>query len=91
VNPNPWFGEQGREGEAKRVFDAALQQHPTDATLLNNLGGFHLRRGELVEAEGLFRRSLESSPGFPSAAANLEALLKAQSEAEQKERSKDEL
>jgi Flp pilus assembly protein TadD len=85
-------GEQGREAEAKQVFDAAVQQHPTDATLLNNLGGYHLRRGEFVQAEELFRRSLQSSPGFPSAAANLEALRKAQnSEAEPSEQSKDEL
>jgi Flp pilus assembly protein TadD len=70
------------------VFDDALARHPHDATLLNNLGGFHLTRGDRERAERLFRRSLAASPGFPSAVANLDALEKSRPK---EERPKDEL
>ena len=53
--------------EARRLLEIGLRQHPTDPTLLTELGSLLIRWGQLVRGQELLRRALDVQPRSPRA------------------------
>ena len=70
--------QSGKMDEAKRRAETLLKAHPDSAFLHNILGIVSLSRGEGKKAEERFRKTLELSPQFAGAAANLGLALTGQ-------------
>jgi Tfp pilus assembly protein PilF len=56
-------------------FRVALEEKPTDPSILSNYGNWLKERGELDEAEDAYRKAIASDDGFASAHGNLAILL----------------
>lgn len=54
--------ESGEEGPARQAFQAYLDDHPRDASVLGTMAALEVRAGRRVEAEDLFRRALQEAP-----------------------------
>jgi tetratricopeptide (TPR) repeat protein len=61
---------------AQTQFEAALQEHPTDASILTNLALTHYRLGHRGWALGYARKALHLEPGFSDAEQLIEAIAK---------------
>ena len=57
--------------QAKKEYQKAVEQDPTDADLLNDFGVFFLRREQWAESEVWFRKSLTVQPQHERATVNL--------------------
>ena len=81
ADPQPWynitvsFREEGRQDEAHRELLDFLRTHPTHGNGLNDLGCYHLDRGETDEAMTCFTKAIDSDPAALSARLNLIRLL----------------
>lgn len=62
-------------GLAARVYTKALEHHPKNPLVQNNLGVIMLNLGDLKAAEHHFREALSDSPQFALARENLQRLL----------------
>jgi Tfp pilus assembly protein PilF len=60
-----------KDREAKEEFNRALQEHPKDADLWNDLGYFHYERRNWSEAEEAYRKALDLNPRSTRAWNNL--------------------
>lgn len=63
--------KQGRASDARNEAEMLLQAHPESAALTNLAGVAELALGDFQNAETQFARTLEISPDFVGAAANL--------------------
>lgn len=61
----------GRDAEAIAEFEKALQEHPRDAALWNDLGYHHYERGRWAAAETALRQAVSVETSFPKAWMNL--------------------
>jgi GT2 family glycosyltransferase/tetratricopeptide (TPR) repeat protein len=64
----------GNDKKAKEYTERALDVDPSMPLALNVLGMVALRKGEQDIAEGLFRKAIESDPGYGEPYANLGSL-----------------
>jgi tetratricopeptide (TPR) repeat protein len=64
-----------RNEEAFALFDEWLEDHPEDAATLLELGQLYLQAGDLEEAEKVYARVAELTPGNAAALNNLAWLL----------------
>ena len=71
----PLYEQTGDFAKAAAEFHAALATYSRDANLLNDAACLELRRGNLQQAESLFRQALEADPQHLHAHANLGLLL----------------
>jgi Tfp pilus assembly protein PilF len=69
------YDRVGKQKEALREYQTALEQSPRDADLLNNFGYFYYNWGKLSEAEEKLRAALEINPKHPRAWNNLGLVL----------------
>ncbi|MBX3304347.1 MAG: tetratricopeptide repeat protein, partial [Nitrospira sp.] len=56
------YGQQQRQGEAERTLRRALQDHPKNLDLLNNLNAILTRAKDWGSAEAVVRRMIEIEP-----------------------------
>jgi Flp pilus assembly protein TadD len=56
-------------------FRIALEEKPSDPSILSNYGNWLKERGDLTGADDAYRRAIESNDGFASAHGNLAILL----------------
>ncbi len=61
----------GRNDEARKYFERALQIYPHYAGAYNNLGVIHMQEGRKEEGKHAFHKTLELDPDFPRAYINL--------------------
>ncbi len=65
----------GDTARARLEFEQALQQQPDDISLLNDYGHYHLRHGNLSEAEVWLRKAVAADPRATRPRINLAVLL----------------
>lgn len=65
------YAQAGRDREAISEYELAIQAHPRDASLYNDLGYFQYDRGNFAEAERALRKALEIEPENKRAWMNL--------------------
>jgi len=75
-----------RNDEAIIALKKAITLAPTDAALLNNLGGIQLDVGQIIGAEINFRRAIQINPDFPLAYTNLGMALEQLGNSDEAER-----
>jgi tetratricopeptide (TPR) repeat protein len=61
---------QGRDDEAKALYDRGLASFPQDARLANSAGNFHFKAGRMEPALALFERALTLAPDLLEAGIN---------------------
>jgi Flp pilus assembly protein TadD len=80
ASPDVLRGEQllaeGKVREAKRIFEQAVREEPTDPRAWLDLGLAHEATGDFEAAEKAYRRSAEVDPNFAEAFNNLGVLLR---------------
>ena len=62
---------EGKIEEAEKCFLDLLDDDPTNAEILNNLGVIHHTRGNVQEAEGYFLKAIEAKNDYLNALLNL--------------------
>ena len=62
---------EGKIEEAEKCFLDLLDNDPTNAEILNNLGVIYHARGNVQEAEGCFLKAIEAKEDYPDALLNL--------------------
>ena len=62
---------EGNIEEAEKYFSSLLENDPTNAEILNNLGVIHHTRGNVQEAEGYFLKALEAKEDYLDSLLNL--------------------
>ena len=67
-------GDAFARGEAFRLLEEALPEHPADPEVLTHLGYLCQTRGDLTRATTLYERALAANPNQAAAAANLGVL-----------------
>ncbi len=67
---------EGKVGEAKRAFEQALADDPTDPRAWLDLGLVHEAKGDFGSAEAAYRRATELDQNFAEAYNNLGVLLR---------------
>lgn len=80
VNMGVVFQSMGKEDKASREYLKALSIDPSSATALYNLGKLHVKRGELNQAAGCYRRLLEEHPFYPGVRGALAELARRRKE-----------
>ena len=65
------YDRLGNPGLAAAEYERAVEAHPKDADLLNDLGYYHYTHGKWTLAEQYLRRALEVNPEYPRAWTNL--------------------
>src|SRR5437899_961798 len=61
----------GKDKLARDEFDRAIQSHPNDADLYNDLGYYQYQRGNWTEAEASLRKAVAAAPKHARAWNNL--------------------
>ena len=69
------YAQLGDSVQAEKMFAKALEEHPGDAELLNDLGYFRYEQGNLPAAEQTLRQCLELQPNHARAWNNLAVVL----------------
>jgi superkiller protein 3 len=67
---------EGKVGEAKRAFEQALADDPTDPRAWLDLGLVHEAKGDFASAEAAYRRATQLDENFAEAYNNLGVLLR---------------
>lgn len=70
------FFRQGRNAEAKEIFEKVLAADPNDGAALNGMGWCLLRSGEAAEAKPYFEKVIEADPDASGALNGLANVLK---------------
>jgi Flp pilus assembly protein TadD len=70
-----YYHSQNKLGMAKILIQRALVDHPTSATLHNNIGVVYLSEGKQRQALTAFRKAGELQKNYPFAAANLGSIF----------------
>ena len=71
INLGKAFTELDLLGEAIECYTNALKINPEDAVIRNRLGILYARTGDLENAYGQFRKSVELDPGYEDARFNM--------------------
>jgi len=56
------YNNQGRSGEAERIFIKLLEINPEDDDIYVSLGGIYRKQGDYMQAEKMFRRAVGVNP-----------------------------
>jgi len=63
--------EEGRDDDARRLFETALAADPRNAVALNRLGVADRRLGRFADARAAYERAIAADPSFADAERNL--------------------
>lgn len=64
----------GKIDEALSKFMSASVKDPANAVVLNNMGLIYKKKGDVAQAEGLYKKALSLKPDYPEAYNNLGVL-----------------
>jgi tetratricopeptide (TPR) repeat protein len=68
------LADQGKDSEAMKEYDRALELRPNDEITRFNKGGLHFKLKEMDKAEAEYRKVLKMNPGDLEAAENLASI-----------------